>query len=653
MIGSLDLAAAIDPVCMSKQAGIEPDPWQARLLRSGSSRILVNCSRQSGKALTLDTPIPTPDGWKTMGELAIGDEVFDEKGQVCYVLDCSPVMFHEAYQVSFSDGSTMIADADHLWTTLNAAARSCLSRTLGDIPRDWATWKGEGRPFARVKTDGPLCSFDGCEMVRRANGLCAGHNAQHKKGRVLTPLKHPHPQAKTLTTREMAETVSSCDRGDTNHSIPATQPLDLPEAYVPIDPYTLGAWLGDGHSDGARITAHSNDSAIIEEIAKAGYGCKRYERCSSTVPSWGISGLHKELRLMGLLKNKHIPLLYLRSSVAQRIALLQGLMDTDGCGPSERNQGTCEFTTTSERLAHDVYELMVSLGLIVRMRQSDAKLYGRVVSQKWRLFFCPWFVPFRLPRKVKTIKLDGPRKGLRKLRFILNVEPVGAREVKCISVSSPSQLYLAGRSMIPTHNSTTTATMAMHTALYEPDSPILLLSPSQRQSGELFRKCLEVYRALDRPVSARAENALSLELENNSRVMSLPGSEGTVRGISKVKTIIIDEASRVPLELYMAVRPMLAVSGGKLVLMSTPHGTQGFFYEAWLQRDRWDYYEVPATECPRISKEFLEEERENMGEWWFDQEYLCKFLDSENAAFRSQDIERIISKEEKVEQWIF
>jgi len=190
--------------------------------------------------------------------------------------------------------------------------------------------------------------------------------------------------------------------------------------------------------------------------------------------------------------------------------------------------------------------------------------------------------------------------------------------------------------------STTTAALADHTAFYEPDSPILLLSPSLRQSSELFRKCLEIYRALGRPVKADAESALRLELENGSRIISLPGKEGTVRGISKVKLLIIDEASRVPDELYKAVRPMLAVSGGRLILLSTPWGTRGFYHQEWQRRDKWDYYEVTAHDCPRISKEFLEEEKETMGEWYYAQEYLCKFMDNETAAFRSEDIEHIV-----------
>jgi hypothetical protein len=105
----------------------------------------------------------------------------------------------------------------------------------------------------------------------------------------------------------------------------------------------------------------------------------------------------------------------------------------------------------------------------------------------------------------------------------------------------------------------------------------------------------------------------------------------------------------VPDDLYLAVRPMLAVSGGRLVALSTPHTTRGFFYEAWRGQEPWERYEVPATSCPRISAAFLEEEKRSMGEWWFEQEYLCRFLDAQTQAFRREDIERCFR--EDVQAW--
>ena len=194
--------------------------------------------------------------------------------------------------------------------------------------------------------------------------------------------------------------------------------------------------------------------------------------------------------------------------------------------------------------------------------------------------------------------------------------------------------------------STVAGVLAVHAALYESHSLVLLLFRTLRQSRELFKKCLSIYRAADKPVPPESETALTLTLENGSRVVSLPGKEGTVRGYSGVRLLAIDEAARVPDDLYASVRPMLAVSGGRLVALSTPFGTRGWWYEAWInQEEPWERYRITAEECPRISPDFLAEERRNVGEWWFTQEYLCEFLDAQSQAFRREDIEEMFSEE--------
>jgi hypothetical protein len=194
-----------------------------------------------------------------------------------------------------------------------------------------------------------------------------------------------------------------------------------------------------------------------------------------------------------------------------------------------------------------------------------------------------------------------------------------------------------------------TALLALHTAKYQPGSLTLLLSPSQRQSQELFRKVLDAYHTIAADVPTNAETLLRLELANGSRIVALPGTERTVRGYSGVKLLIVDEAARVPNDLYLSVRPMLAVSGGRLVALSTPFGTRGFFYEAWTSSDSWERYEVPATACPRIPSDFLEEERRNLGEFWFEAEYMCRFLDAQSQAFRRSDIDAAFSND--LETW--
>src|SRR5215208_5463740 len=195
--------------------------------------------------------------------------------------------------------------------------------------------------------------------------------------------------------------------------------------------------------------------------------------------------------------------------------------------------------------------------------------------------------------------------------------------------------------------STMTAVIALHRALYYPGSLILCLAPALRQSQELFGKVLGFYRDLGRPVSPQAERKLSLELENGSRIITLPASEKTIRGFSGTSLLVLDEAARVEDELFFAVRPMLAVSGGSLMMLSTPYGKRGIFYEEWIGGHGWERYEVPASQCPRISGEFLEEERASLPPFIFRQEYECSFEETEDQVFTTDMIDRALTDEVK------
>lgn len=212
---------------------------------------------------------------------------------------------------------------------------------------------------------------------------------------------------------------------------------------------------------------------------------------------------------------------------------------------------------------------------------------------------------------------------------------------------SPSRRILLNCSR-QSGKSTITAAIGLHQALYVPGSLIILLAPTREQAAELFRKLSALYTATGATVSPKAQSILRLELENGSRVLTLPAKEASVRGYSGAALLVFDEAARVPEALYAAVRPMLATSGGRLIAMSTPFGNRGWWYEAWRSNEQWDRYQIPAEQCPRISPAFLEEERRTLGEWWFEQEYHCQFLDAETQAFRTEDIERAFVD---VEQW--
>jgi hypothetical protein len=204
-----------------------------------------------------------------------------------------------------------------------------------------------------------------------------------------------------------------------------------------------------------------------------------------------------------------------------------------------------------------------------------------------------------------------------------------------------------------TGKSTVTSILALHEALYHAPALVLLLSPSLRQSQELFRKVKDALAALNTsPTEIEEESALKLELANGSRIVCLPGKEATIRGFSGVALLVVDEASRVDDSLYASIRPMLAVSGGRLILLSTPFGKRGFFYKEWSEGGQnWHRAKIAAEECPRISLEFLGEERRAMGTWWYSQEYECQFVDTIDQIFRGEDIEAAVTNEVEPLNW--
>ena len=210
------------------------------------------------------------------------------------------------------------------------------------------------------------------------------------------------------------------------------------------------------------------------------------------------------------------------------------------------------------------------------------------------------------------------------------------------------------------------AALALRTALLEAPALVLVLTPSERQSSEFMRRIKELHEALRKPVSmagrvmslrekevidagkdnvyfrlpaATRDSSLQLHLNNGSRIIGLPASEGKVRVYSSVALLLIDEASRVDDTLYRAMRPTLAVSRGRLLVLSTPFGKRGWFWEAWEGKGAWRRTKITADQCPRITADFLAEERQTLGERWFRQEYGCSFEDTIDAVFSQADID--------------
>jgi phage terminase large subunit-like protein len=373
------------------------------------------------KLLALDTPIPTPSGWTTMGALRAGDLVLAETGEPCMVTQAHPVdPAPDSYLLTFDDGSWIEAGAEHRWLTFDAAELGALTKR---------------NPTHRMM-----------RRERRASRV-TGHKSAvftamiTARNRVAPPASLDPPTGRLRTTEEIAATLR-LRTGRANHAVPVAQALALPDAELPLDPYLLGAWLGDGTSKAGAIT--TADVEVLAEFIAAGFPTKHYQRYT-----YGVTGLRPILRALGVFGNKHIPAEYLRASRGQRLALLQGLMDTDGT--TSREAGSVSFTNTSPVIVAGILELIISLGWKARACEGRAKLYGRDIGPKWTIKWTPDEYVFRLGRKRVRQRLAKRRTA--RFRYVVGCERVPSRPMRCITVDNPAGLYLAGRSMIPTHNS--------------------------------------------------------------------------------------------------------------------------------------------------------------------------------------------------------
>lgn len=227
-------------------------------------------------------------------------------------------------------------------------------------------------------------------------------------------------------------------------------------------------------------------------------------------------------------------------------------------------------------------------------------------------------------------------------RNVLGFEP-DAEQIKLLTTSHRHVILNCTRQW---GKSTTTAAKAVHLALHKPGALILAMSPSSRQTGELLRKMAGFLNTVGLHAHGDGDNEQSFLLPNGSRIVGLPGGEANIRGFSAVSLLIVDEASRVPDAAYRAARPMLAIGGGSLLLLSTPYGKRGFFYDEWASGGPdWERIQVPASHCPRISRSFLDAEHKSLGDLWFRQEYCCEFLDTDNQLFGRDLVDQALDKE--------
>lgn len=346
--------------------------------------------RIMGRQLCLETDLPTPNGFIKLKDLKEGDKLFDEQGNICSVTKLHPINYSpEAYKITFDDGTTVDACAEHLWLTYTKSNRS----------------------------------------------------------------KKTVPKVKN--TREILRTLKVGK--EFNHSIPCTKPLNYEEKDLILAPYIFGLWLGDGDQNG-RI--ESADPEVFKNVShhvlqNSINKLSNFSSYPSKSCSYRIDGLTTKLKELKQLQNthnktnvvynKHIPKEYMESSFNQRLSLLQGLLDSDG--HCDKN-GNVEFVQVRENLAKQVYQLILSLGIKAYFYKRGSRRYD--VKYKYRIRFMTTLPVFRMKRKLKRIKLNQTKKSSH--RFIVDVSPIKSKPMRCITVDSPSHLFLITDKFIPTHN---------------------------------------------------------------------------------------------------------------------------------------------------------------------------------------------------------
>ncbi|MGV1009982.1 MAG: LAGLIDADG family homing endonuclease [Dermatophilaceae bacterium] len=368
-----------------------------------------------GEALAIDTPIATPTGWTTMGAIEVGQYVFGEDGRPVRVSATTEVTEgRPCYRVTFSDGSIIVTDENHLWLARSALQRAGDLTPAQFLPREirWPTQAALADQLSMVAVDNGEVTvtefereFGGSRLTLLRAGINDGRwglrPAGHRPGEAgrlrartyrradligapRTERASPAPTwrqvaPQIVTTAEMAKTLKYRD-ARSNWSVQVGEPLELSEADLPVDPWLLGYWLGDGHK--ANATIATTDDEVLERIRALGYRVQHYARFNYGITTGGRGGRQRAtlvgaLRALNLLHNKHIPNGYLRASARQRAELLAGLLDADGtCAVRCRGDvvsGQVSFINSDRRLIDGVAELMASLGFIPTVRQARAE----------------------------------------------------------------------------------------------------------------------------------------------------------------------------------------------------------------------------------------------------------------------------------------
>lgn len=419
---------------------------------------LINAGRGFGKDLVVTTPIRTTTGWTTIGNLKVGEYVFNHKGQPTKVTDKYYPLPRQLVKFTFSDGCELVSSVEHEWVTWEHRDRKAWNRSQyesGPVPEDWPNWKPkrmvgsqriskeEAEECIRLHSLG-MSERDITKKTGKARNSFRPHIAAGKYVGREPVVDESFVKTRVKTTQQIIDTFTQGKREDNNHSIPQCLPLEGAHKPELVDPYYLGYWLGDGLSCACHEIAcgKMDEDHLLSNWPSLKHRGNLVYRRPTEECQW--------LRDFGLRLNKHIPETVFTASIEQRLAVLQGLMDSDGYAEASK----VEFTSTKKCLADGVMELARSLGQKPVMYVGTATLYGKDCGPKYRVNWRPAYGinPFRMKRKADKIKFGTNMEGKNHHRMIVHWEYVPYEPTCCISVDDLDHLFLAGEGLIPTHN---------------------------------------------------------------------------------------------------------------------------------------------------------------------------------------------------------
>jgi hypothetical protein len=591
----------------------KPFKYQKKIIETSVTNRFVICKmpRQCGKLLKNEEVIPTPHGFQKMGDLQIGDQVFDELGNLCNVVFVSHEQNVPAYRITFDDGSFVDACEDHQWVV-----------------------------YDRLN---PSCSVVGGKKT----------NFQHRRIQASTKQLYENRWKRT----------NKRGHDDFAYYIPNTLPVNYPKQQTKIDPYILGVWLGDGSSYGPTLTCHSDHKSFYEtQGIKFSSDASRDKR--KNVFTQSISGpLGESLSFYNLRKksphvpSKRIPHEFLFNSVKNRIALLQGLMDTDG-HVAKNGQCQIQLTTKNQPLIEDVYTLLCSLGLKVTRKEFINNRF-KTPTGSVRLSFTVGRDKFDVARHPS--KLANQKQTLSNARYVYsrtiqNIEPIENIVGRCIQVDSPNSLYLCTKSYIPTHNTTAIVGLMLWYVLFNEDFTIAILAHKLTQAQEIMSRIQLAYENLPKWLQQGIIewNKRNIELENKSKIIASSTTASGARGGS-YNLVYLDEFAFVPNNMqekfFSATYPVIS-SGQttKVLITSTPNGLN-LFYKMWrdseLGRNDYKRISIHWSETPGRNEKWKQETIRNTSVEQFRVEFETEFVGS-SATLIHPDVLRSLVFEQPI-----